>query len=237
MSLPPAFLHGFRSGLPAAAGLFTFGVIAGVATVGAGFPPWIAIFMTVVIYAGSSQLVAVQMLVTGTPAPVVLLANLVINLRFVLYSVSMRAHLTGLTGWRRILGSYLLSDNSYALAATRAQQRTHGDAAAERYEAAHYLGSSASVWLAWQAGGVAGVLVGARVPPEWGLEFIVVLVFLGMGVMQIRDAALAIAGVAAGTVAVLAWALPFKLGIVLAAFAGIVAGLAVERMGSRPSTP
>lgn len=224
MSFSPAFARGFSAGLAPAAGLFTFGIIAGVATVGAGLSPGWAFAMHLLMYAGSSQLVAVQMLSTGSPAPVVYLANVIINLRFILYSLSVRPHLTALTGWRRVIGSYFLSDNTYALTIGRMQSHP-----SDRTQADYYLGNGASVWVAWNLGGLAGVLIGARIPPAWGLEFIVVLVFLGMGVLQIRDRACAVAAVASAFVAVAAWSLPFKLGIILATFAGIAAGMAAER--------
>lgn len=218
------FKRGFHAALPGALGVFTFGVIAGVATLGAGFSPWAAFAMSVVMYAGSAQLVVVQMLTGGTPAAVAFLANLIVNLRFILYSVTMRPHLGGLVGWRRVWGSYILSDHSFALSIGRLAHHPP-----DREQADYFLGTSAAVWISWQLGSIVGIVAGTRIPAELGLEFIVTLVFLAMAVSNVKSAPQALAGLASSVVAVLAWGLPFKLGILLAAAAGIAVGLAAER--------
>ena len=74
-------LIGLRASLPTAPGIFAWGVIAGVATVGAGLAPFTAYLMCTIIYAGSAQLAALQMLATGTPIPIIGLAALIINSR------------------------------------------------------------------------------------------------------------------------------------------------------------
>ena len=66
-----SFASGARSTLPALPGIFSFGVIAGVALVGAGLSPVAAMAMSLMAYAGSAQLVALQMMVVGAPVVVV----------------------------------------------------------------------------------------------------------------------------------------------------------------------
>ncbi len=77
------------------------------------------------------------------------------------------------------------------------------------------------------------MLLGARIPAAWHLEFSIVLTFLGVVVPTIRDRAIAAAALAAGITAVLARPLPLRLGLLLAAAAGIAAGMLVERMRPR----
>ena len=65
--------------------------------------------MSVLVYAGNSQLAALQLLSSGTPLAIVILAALVINLRFCIYSLSMAPHLAAADPrWRPLL-SYLLT--------------------------------------------------------------------------------------------------------------------------------
>lgn len=226
--MSPSELAVFRAGVRAASpvllGVFPFGLVTGVAMAAGGIPPLEAIAMSVVVFAGASQLAATQLLGAAAPVAVVLLTALFINLRFVMYSASMRAHLAGLPfRWRLGLG-YILSDNAYALCITRYTQ--HPEEAGKHW---YCLGVALPIWMAWQGATVLGVLAGAAVPQTWQLDFAAPLAFVAMSVPLLRDRAMVAAALAAGITVVLAYAMPMRLGLVLAAVAGISAGLLVER--------
>jgi branched chain amino acid efflux pump len=206
-------------------GVFTFGSISGVAMVAAGMPNYLAMLMSVLVYAGSAQLAALQLITSGSPLAIAILAALVINLRFSIYSLSITSHLAAAgPRWRPLL-SYLLTDNGYAMS-LRGYERPLGAMDKVWY----YLGCCAAIWVAWQIGTLAGVMLGERIPPSWHLEFIIVLTFLGIVAPTIRDRAIAAAACAAGFTAVLASPLPLNLGLLLAVAAGIAAGLLVEKL-------
>ena len=85
-------------------GVLAFGAISGVAMVAAGMPHYMAMAMSVLVYAGSSQLAALQLLTSGSPLAIAVLAALVINLRFSIYSLSIAPHLAAAgTRWRPLL--------------------------------------------------------------------------------------------------------------------------------------
>ena len=67
-------------------GVVAFGVITGVAMVASGIPPLVAMLMSVVVFAGASMVAAAQLLAAGTPALLVILTTVFINLRFMMYS-------------------------------------------------------------------------------------------------------------------------------------------------------
>ena len=224
MSFSTDFLAGARACLPVAPGIAAFGVITGVAMIGAGLSPWLAVAMTVIVYAGTAQLAALQLFVAGAPMPVILFAGLVLNLRLVLYSLALAPHTSGMSLRRKLALSYLVSDNGYAHFAAR-----YGGAPDTRARIDYLLGACSAIWVAWHVGSIAGIAAGARVPEGWHLEFVVTLTFLALAVAVIRDRALAAAAVAAGITAVLAYPLPFRLGLLAAVAAGIAAGIAWER--------
>ena len=93
LRIHPQFLAAARACLPALPGVLAFGTISGVAMVAAGMPNYLAMLMSVLVYAGSSQLAALQLVASGTPLAIAILAALVINLRFSIYSLSMAPHL------------------------------------------------------------------------------------------------------------------------------------------------
>ena len=87
--------------------------------VAGGIPPLEAMAMSIVVYAGASMLAATQLIASGTPLAVILLTAFFINLRFMMYSASLRPHLAGLP-WRwKLAAGYLLADNAYALGIAR----------------------------------------------------------------------------------------------------------------------
>jgi 4-azaleucine resistance transporter AzlC len=224
LPLHPQALAGAKACLPVLPGVLAFGLISGVAMVAAGLPHYMAMAMSVLVYAGNAQLAALQLVGSGTPVAVALAAALVINLRFSIYSLSMAPRLAPASPRWRLLLSYLLTDNGYAIAIQRyARDQDASD------QVWYFLGCSAAVWFAWQLGTLSGILLGTRIPASWHLEFSIVLTFLGIVVPTIRDRAVAIAACASAATAVLAWPLPLRLGLLVAAAAGILAGMLAER--------
>ena len=205
--------------------MLAFGTIAGVAMVAAGMPSYLAVLMSLLVYAGNAQLAALQLVTSGSPVAIAILAALVINLRFSIYSLSMAPHLAAASARRRTLLSYLLTDNGYAIT-LRGYERLR-DAEDKVW---YYFGASAAIWITWQSGTLIGVLLGAGIPSAWHLEFSIVLTFLGIVVPTIRDRAVAMAACVAGITATLTWQFPLRLGLLLAAAAGIAAGMLTETM-------
>jgi len=220
----PHFIAGLRACLPVLPGVAAFGAISGVAMVGAGLSPWLAAVMSVVVYAGTAQLAALQLIGAGAPLGVIFLAGMILNLRFMLYSLSISPHLQGLRPRARWLASYFLSDNGYAHTIARIASQPTASGHAE-----YYLGACTAIWVTWESATVAGIVVGAGIPASWSLEFVVVLTFTALAMASIRDRAAAAAAIAAGITAIAAIDLPFRLGLIAAAIAGIVAGVIAER--------
>ena len=83
--------------------------------------------------------------------------------------------------------------------------------------------------MTWEIGTIVGVLAGAAVPAAWRLEFAAPMAFVALSVPLLRDRGMVAAALAAGLTAALATALPMRSGMVLAAIAGIAAGLLFEK--------
>ena len=205
-------------------GVVPFGLTTGVAMVASGIPPHATVAMSLLVFAGASMLAATQLLAGGTPVVLVLLTTLFINLRFMMNSASIRPHLAGLPRRWRLLAAALLADNSYALCIARFTE--HPRMSGKLW---YYLGAAAPVWLAWQLAVLAGALAGSALPTSWKLEFAAPLAFIAISVPLLRDRGMVAAASAAGVTVVLASGLPLHLNLLLAALAGIAAGLAAER--------
>jgi predicted branched-subunit amino acid permease len=225
--LPPArteFQAGLRAGLPLLIAIAPFGIVTGVAMAAVGIPPLEAMAMSVLVYAGASMLAATQFIAEGAPALVIVLAAFIVNLRLFMYSASIRPYFAGEPLGRRLLVSYALVDNPYALFIQRFG--AHPEAAG-KFD--YFAGLAIPVWLCWQASVAAGLLVGNQLPAAWKLEFAAPLAFIAMSIPLLRDKQTVAAAVSAGATAVLAHALPLRSGLALAAMVGIAAGLLAER--------
>jgi 4-azaleucine resistance transporter AzlC len=214
------FMAGVRDELPLLLGVFPFGMIYGVLALGAGLAPSAAQAMSSILFAGSAQFITVQLAGAATPWVVMILTAFIVNLRHALYSVSVAPYLSKLSpGWKALL-AYLLTDEAYAVVITRYQKvgagcTTHW----------YFLGAGLTLWTGWQASTAVGIFLGAQVPASWMLDFTLALTFIALVVPALKDRPAALAALSAGVTALAAYALPYKLGIILAALVGIGAGL------------
>ena len=134
--------------------------------VASGIAPAVAMLISIVVFAGASMVAAAQLLASNTPALLVVLTTLFINLRFMMYSASLRLHFgREPLGWR-LLMAYLQADNVYGLTVMRYADKP--DTPGERD---FFMGAAIVVWVAWQLAVAAGILIGAGVPTAFRLEF------------------------------------------------------------------
>jgi predicted branched-subunit amino acid permease len=115
-SVPPAARAGVRASLPLLVGLVPFGLVAGVAAVDAGLSPVAAVGMSVVVFAGASQLAVIDLLGSDASLAVVVLTGVVINLRILMYSASIAPYFQRYRPRRKGLLAYFLTDQAYAVA-------------------------------------------------------------------------------------------------------------------------
>jgi 4-azaleucine resistance transporter AzlC len=214
--------RGIRDVAPLLPGIVPFGMVAGIASVSAGLHLGEAVAMSVVVFAGASQLAALDLLGADAPLAVVVVTATVINLRMLMYSASIAPYFRRLSAaWKAGL-AYLLTDQAYALSILAYRSDREVD------RRAYYLGIAATLWVTWQVATVAGYLLGTGIPAAWGLEFTVPLVFLAVLVPAIEDGPSVVAAILGGAVAVVGAGLPLNLGLLVGAFVGILAGLAAE---------
>ena len=214
-----AFLLGARALLPMLLGVAPFGVIYGVVALQSGIPPLAAVLMSSMVFAGSAQFLLAQLVGAGAPALLSIGAVGLINLRHALYSASVAPVLHALPRRWKLLLAYLLTDEAYAAAIPHLL-------AEPRSPQAHWIlfGSGFALWAGWQLSTLVGVLLGARLPPDLGLDFALPLTFIAIVVPLIDSRARLIAALTAGAIAVLLVTLPYKTGLFAAALAGLGAG-------------
>lgn len=200
-------------------------MIFGAVAVSAGLPATLAQAMSSVIFAGSAQFIAAELMAAGSPTFVLLMTTFIVNLRHLLYSASLAAHTRRLPLRWKMLLAYLLTDEAYAVTIIHYSDAETDPANRHWF----FLGAGLALWTVWQITTGIGIFLGARIPAGWSLDFALALTFIGLVVPTLRDRPHIGAALSAGIVAVLAAAWPYKLGLMAAALAGILAGVILEK--------
>jgi len=214
-----SLLTGILGVLPILVGVVPFGMVAGAAVRQAGFGVVESIGMSVVVFAGASQIAATTLLGGGAPLWVALGTALVINARMFIYSVSIAPLLSDAPGWLRPILGYMLVDQNYASTMTDGRFREDADIVW------YYFGGGVSLWIVWQISSIAGALLGPFIPASWGLEFAVPLVFLAMLAPSLKDrTAVGVAVVTGVAAALFVPLLPLQSGLIVAILVGMAYG-------------
>lgn len=225
-----AFWLGVRDLLPLVSGVLPFGLITGAYGVALGMNPETVLGMTVLFYAGSAQLIAYQLIQENAPLVIIVLTAVVVNLRFAIYSATFSSLLSPLKKRYRLPLVYMLSDQVYGLCAIPAQQKLPKG---ERLW--YYAGVALTMWFCWILSVVAGIAVGASIPPQWSLEFTIPLAFLAMLVSTITNRLLLSVAIISGISAVLFKTLPYNSGFIVAVICGVSVGLLLVSLVKGPA--
>jgi 4-azaleucine resistance transporter AzlC len=192
-----------RSGLAAAwpicFGYFPIGMALGVLGQQTGLAPlWIGL-MSVLVFAGSAQFIAVALLDGGASAATVVLTTFVVNFRHVLMSSALAVPLRGTGRAFLCLFAYGITDESFAVNMTRFRQ-----GAWDRWRAlvVHHAAN-----LAWVVATTAGAAVGTLIPPgAFGIDYALPGMFIALLALQLHGRAFVATGLLAALAAV-AWKL------------------------------
>lgn len=231
----PMFIEGAVQAVPIALGIAAWGLIAGVAMAKSGMGVALAIFMSVIVFAGSAQIAALPLIAAGAPMWVVWATTLCVSLRFMAFSFHYRPFFAHLPRRQRIALSFLMGDTNFALFVQRFPDMTPGDRHVD-----YFLGSAAMTFGVWQVSIITGILAGNVIPASWGLGFAGTMALLALTCTQLRDPSTRVAAVVASCAAVAAYALPMKLNIVVAIAAAVAFSVladharAFRAKGTRP---
>lgn len=211
-------------------GTLPFGIIFGTLAVSSGLSVAATLAMSVFVFAGSAQFIAVSLIASGTGLAVILVTTLIVNLRHMLYSASLLPYVRHLPQRWRIPLAFWLTDESYAVVLNHYLQPQ----VPLEHKHWYFLGSCLAMYSNWLACTLIGVVLGGSLPgmAGWGLDFAMVATFIGIVVPTLRTRPMVVAALVAAAVALIANALPYKLGLILAALAGVAAGLLAEQLNS-----
>ncbi|WP_284615731.1 AzlC family ABC transporter permease [Aquabacterium humicola] len=223
----PEYRRGAREMVGIALGIAAWGLVTGVAMVKSGMGLWLALMMSLTVFAGTAQLASVPLIAAGAPIWVVWATALCLNLRFVVFSAQWRPYFAHLPLAQRARLSYFTADLNYVLFMRRFPE---GKPAPEQLP--YFWGGVTVNAGAWHVASITGILLGNHVPTEWGLGFAGTMALLGMTYSLLADRATWLPAVLAGSAAVATYALPLKLNMLVAIAAAVAMGMVIDH--SRP---
>jgi 4-azaleucine resistance transporter AzlC len=170
------FPAGFRAMIPLWVGVIPFGMAYAVSARGAGLGFLDTQLMSLAVFAGSAQFTAAGMFAVGASPLALILTTFVINVRHLLYSLTLGQR-TALSGPQRVAAAFLLTDEAFGVVL-----------AAGSTSAGFLFGAELSLYLVWNAATLAGSFLGGLVadPQALGLDIVFPLAFLALLVPLIR---------------------------------------------------
>lgn len=218
------FIAGLGQMLPVILAAIPFALIFGALAGDRGLPVSGVALMSATVFAGGSQVVALGMW-SDPPALVAIAATtLLVNARHLFMSASISRSMGTFSPLQRAIGLVLLTDETWALAESRAARAP--------LTPAFYFGLALPLYVSWQFCTVAGALVGALVadPAALGLDFAFAAIFIGL-LMGFRASPgfVAIAGASLVASAVTSWLVPGAWSIAVGAAAGVLTAVLIAR--------
>lgn len=146
------FVDGARASVAVAIGIVVWGISVGVIAGDAGFSGTGAILMSVLVYSGSAQMIAVDMYQHGAGLLAILMSTMLVSLRYVLMGMTMSGWFRSTPRWMCWPGMHYLSDQSWAMTVNQLR--------GGRRDIGYFFGLNAGMLVYWVVGTAVGVSVG-----------------------------------------------------------------------------
>ena len=244
-----SFLIGARDTLPLIIAAVPFAIVYGALAISQGLSEWMVMGMSVFVFAGASQFVAVTLLASATFYPIILLTVFIVNLRHMLYAASLMPQVAKVPQLLRVPMAFWLTDETYAAVAAMSNRFSHGvvddvDNTGDVRDKNNtkniqftpfYIGSGMAMYSSWVFFSWLGVTLGQSNPDitNWGLDIAMVVAFIGIVVPHLKNQADWACALTAGVSALLTHSWPHQTGLLFSSFVAIVVGVLLSNRSNR----
>lgn len=225
------FLAGLRDTLPLILAAFPFGLLYGALAATSGLSLWAAQAMSVFVFAGSAQFIAVSLIASATALPVILMTVFVVNLRHVLYATSLMPAVAHLPQRHRVPLAFGLTDETFAVVNHRLSQ-------SEGQCIKHYFwGSMLSMYGFWSLATALGIWLGHSLPDltQWGLDVAMVVAFVGIVVPALKQHSHWACAITAAGLILLTYDWPYQSGLLVSSMIAVAVGVGLDRHAQKTS--
>ena len=169
------FLIGARRAVPVIISAAPFGLLFGALAVDNGLSVFQAALMSATVFAGSSQMVGIELFGQHAAPWVIAFSIFVVNLRHLLYSATTGRHIAAWPAWQRYVAFFFLIDPQFA--ETEREVGAKGS-----FSFGWYMGVGVAFYVVWLALTVVGAIFGKLLPEPrpFGIDFLLTIYFLGL---------------------------------------------------------
>lgn len=218
------FWAGFRGMLPIMMGIIPFGIVMGSVASQAHLSIAQSTLMNILVFAGASQLAAIELMTKNASSLVVIMTGLVINLRFLLYSAALSSVVQKSKKVTQFFCAYLLTDQNYAvMSANNKNFKSNSEAIL------FYFGTSLCMLLTWHLSVIAGFIFGNFAPDSLSLDFAVPLSFVALVIPTIKNRNYIYVTLFSSVVSLFFNNFPYKLGLIVTAVFSILFAMLLTR--------
>ncbi len=223
MIRPGVLKNGLSAAWPICLGFIPIGLSFGVLAQKAGLLPWQVALMSLLVFAGSSQFIAVAMISGGASIPAIVATTFMVNLRHLLMSSALAVHFPGVSQRFLALFAYGITDESFAVN----MARFNGG----EWDQRSALALNQITNAAWILSTVIGACVGQFIPPgALGIDYALTGMFICLLVFQLRGPIFTATAVIAAFCSVMAYLwLPGNAYVIVASCIAATAGFAIKR--------
>ena len=211
---------GAKQAIPIVLGIVPTGMAYGILAQQTGLGFWTTLGMSLFVFAGASQFMAVSMMHNAVAPGAIIGATFMVNFRYVLMSAAIAPHLNNWKMWRRALFGGMLTDETFILHSLNFSSGVIDFVSA--------VALNSSLYFSWAASNIVGYNLGAMIanPEVWGLDFALPAMFVGLLMSACKDKMGAVAAIVGGVISV--WLHLLNAGnwaVFFSALAGATAGV------------
>lgn len=211
-------VKGFIDTIPLGIGALIYGIVYGVMACKAGLSIFETIAMSAFVFAGASQMTAIQMIAIGSSSVSIIITVLIVNLRHFLLAASISPYLKHESNKMKMVNSFFMTDESYAV--------TYNHFQGNKPSSIYFLGSGLSIYALWFSASITGYFFGNIISSELSyiFDFAFVAAFIGMIVPMVKNFPTVVTVITSGVISIIgSQIIPGKWYIIIA---GILASLA-----------
>ncbi|HHX23456.1 MAG TPA: AzlC family ABC transporter permease [Thermoanaerobacterales bacterium] len=214
---------GIKRAAPIVMGYIPVGFALGVMAADVGLSPLQMAIMSIFVYAGSAQFIAVEMLGSQISAVPIIITTFLVNLRHFLFSASLAPHFKEIKQRYIPLISFFITDESFAVSITDVEQK--------RLSHFYYFGLYITAYLSWVVSTMIGATLGSLIPDTkaLGFDFALPGMFLALLCMQFKNSKFVLVSLISGFLSIFfIYTIPGNWNVILAAIVAAIVGVLIN---------
>lgn len=220
---------GIKAQIPMTLAMATWALMTGCAMVKSGMSVWLCVLMSAFVYAGSSQMAALPLIIAGVSPLMIILTSFIVNLRFVIFNAVIVQHFRHLPLVQRLCTGYITTDATPALVSQYLDryQKENLKPAPSQAVLGFIYGQTLTGYVAWHSFSLLGIVLAQYIPDKLGLTFGVSIALLMLLIPLVKNIATLLACVGASVLAIYWNHLPNRVGLPLSIVCGAAIGVFV----------